>query len=298
MKLTKNELVYLADFYPQASSISLLSTVKVEKNGREEDTLNKKGILIDGVITKEAKELLDVVAGANHASRLVVRDALTYLEKYTYRVGETIVVVENEGSEMDFSILEDLGAIGFDVSQYVGLSSRKTTGIEVNFSVEETMAFFALVDIYREYSLKSYLGEDVPDAVSLKAMKEHIEKTGDSSLVDLFRVNFGYQPPTSLDKIMENLIKKECVTKDKDYRLAGEYALFAKSFLVPSTMILIESFSIGSDQALLVGGGLGLVAGVCDQCFILADQEEAEVKAVAGLEMVQTLEGFLLCPEL
>ena len=117
-------------------------------------------------------------------------------------------------------------------------------------------------------------------------------------MVDLFRVNFGYQPPTSLDKIMENLIKKECVTKDKDYRLAGEYALFAKSFLVPSTMILIESFSIGSDQALLVGGGLGLVAGVCDQCFILADQEEAEVKAVAGLEMVQTLEGFLLCPEL
>ena len=298
MKLTKNELVYLADFYPEASSISLLSTVKVEKNGREEDTLNKKGILIDGVITKEAKELLDVVAGANHASRLVVRDALTYLEKYTYRVGETIVVVENEGSEMDFSILEDLGAIGFDVSQYVGLSSRKTTGIEVNFSVEETMAFFALVDIYREYSLKSYLGEDVPDAVSLKAMKDHMEKTGDSSLVDLFRVNFGYQPPTSLDKIMENLIKKECVTKDKDYRLAGEYALFAKSFLVPSTMILIESFSIGSDQALLVGGGLGLVAGVCDQCFILADQEEAEVKAVAGLEMVQTLEGFLLCPEL
>lgn len=298
MKLTKNELVYLADFYPQASSISLLSTVKVEKNGREEDTLNKKGILIDGVITKEAKELLDVVAGANHASRLVVRDALTYLEKYTYRVGETIVVVENEGSEMDFSILEDLGAIGFDVSQYVGLSSRKTTGIEVNFSVEETMAFFALVDIYREYSLKSYLGEDVPDAVSLKVMKDHMEKTGDSSLVDLFRVNFGYQPPTSLDKIMENLIKKECVTKDKDYRLAGEYALFAKSFLVPSTMILIESFSIGSDQALLVGGGLGLVAGVCDQCFILADQEEAEVKAVAGLEMVQTLEGFLLCPEL
>lgn len=298
MKLTKNELVYLADFYPQASSISLLSTVKVEKNGREEDTLNKKGILIDGVITKEAKELLDVVAGANHASRLVVRDALTYLEKYTYRVGETIVVVENEGSEMDFSILEDLGAIGFDVSQYVGLSSRKTTGIEVNFSVEETMAFFALVDIYREYSLKSYLGEDVPDAVSLKAMKDHMEKTGDSSLVDLFRVNFGYQPPTSVDKIMENLIKKECVTKDKDYRLAGEYALFAKSFLVPSTMILIESFSIGSDQALLVGGGLGLVAGVCDQCFILADQEEAEVKAVAGLEMVQTLEGFLLCPEL
>ena len=298
MKLTKNELVYLADFYPQASSISLLSTVKVEENGEEEESLNKKGILTDGVLTKEAKELLDVVAGANHASRLVVRDALTYLEKYTYRVGETIVVVENEGSEMDFSILEDLGAIGFDVSQYVGLSSRKTTGIEVNFSVEETMAFFALVDIYREYSLKSYLGEDVPDAVSLKAMKDHMEKTGDSSLVDLFRVNFGYQPPTSLDKIMENLIKKECVTKDKDYRLAGEYALFAKSFLVPSTMILIESFSIGSDQALLVGGGLGLVAGVCDQCFILADQEEAEVKAVAGLEMVQTLEGFLLCPEL
>ena len=298
MKLTKNELVYLADFYPQASSISLLSTVKVEKNGREEDTLNKKGILIDGVITKEAKELLDVVAGANHASRLVVRDALTYLEKYTYRVGETIVVVENEGSEMDFSILEDLGAIGFDVSQYVGLSSRKTTGIEINFSVEETMAFFALVDLYREYSLKSYLGEDVPDALSLKAINDHMPKTGDSSLVDLFRVNFGYQPPTSLDKIMENLIKKECVTKDKDYRLAGEYALFAKSFLVPSTMILIESFSIGSDQALLVGGGLGLVAGVCDQCFILADQEEAEVKAVAGLEMVQTLEGFLLCPEL
>jgi len=298
MKLTKNEIVYLADLYPEASSISLLSTVKAEKNGKEEDSLKKKGILADGVLTKEAKELLDVIAGANHAARLVVRDGLTYFEKYTYRVGENIVVVENEGSEMDVAILEDLASIGFDVSQYVGLSSRRTTGIEINFSVEETMAFFALVDLYREYSLKSYLGEDVPDAVSLKAMDDHMGKTGDSSLVDLFRVNFGYQAPASLEKTMEDLIKKDCVTKEKDYRLAGEYALFAKSFLVPSTLILIESFSIGSDQVLMVGGGLGLVAGVCDQCFILADQEEVEVKAVAGLEMIQTLEGFLLCPEL
>ena len=298
MKLTKNEIVYLADLYPEASSISLLSTVKAEKNGKEEESLKKKGVLADGALTKEAKALLDVVAGANHASRLIVRDALTYLEKYTYRVGETIVMVENQGAEMDVTILEDLSAIGFDVSQYVGLSSRKTTGIEINFSVEETMVFFALVDLYREYSLKSYLGEDVPDGVSLKAIKDHMTKTGDSSLVELFRVNFGYQQPDSLDKIMDNLVKKDCVTKEKDYRLAGEYALFAKSFLVPSTMILVESFSIGPDQVLLVAGGLGLVAGVCDQCFILADQEEVEIKAVAGLEMIQTLEGFLLCPEL
>lgn len=298
MKLTKNELVYLSDLYPEASSISLLSTVNAEKNGKEEDSLKEKDILVDGVLSKEAKEVLDVVAGANHASRLLVRDGLTYLEKYTYRVGETIVVVENEGQEMDVTILEDLASIGFDVSQYVGLSSRKTTGIEIVFSVEETMAFFALVDLYREYSLKSYLGEEVPDAVSLKLMKNHMNKTGDSSLVDLFRVNFGYQPPDSLEKTLESLVEKGCITKEKDYRLAGEYALFAKSFLVPSVMILIESFSIGPDQTLLVGGGLGLVAGVCDQCFILADQEEVEVKAVAGLEMVQTLEGFLLCPEL
>ncbi|MDX9888597.1 MAG: hypothetical protein RBS51_04940 [Anaerovoracaceae bacterium] len=298
MKLTKKELVYLSDIYPEASSISLLSTVNAEKDGKEEDSLKEKGVLADGGLTKEAKEILDIVAGANHASRLVVRDGLTYLEKYTYRVGENIVVVENEGSEMDVTILKDFSSIGFDVSQYVGLSSRKTTGVEIVFSVEETMAFFALVDLYREYSLKSYFGEEVPDAVSLKAMKEHMGKTGDSSLVDLFRVNFGYQPPNSLEKTLESLIKKECISKDKDYRLAGEYALFAKNFLVPSSMILVESFSIGSDQVLLVGGGLGLVAGVCDQCFIFADLEEVEVKAVAGLEMVQTLEGFLICPEL
>ena len=284
MKLTKKELVYLSDIYPEASSISLLYTVNAEKDGKEEDSLKEKGVLADGGLTKEAKEILDIVAGANHASRLVVRDGLTYLEKYTYRVGENIVVVENEGSEMDVTILKDFSSIGFDVSQYVGLSSRKTTGVEIVFSVEETMAFFALVDLYREYSLKS--------------MKEHMGKTGDSSLVDLFRVNFGYQPPNSLEKTLESLIKKECISKDKDYRLAGEYALFAKNFLVPSSMILVESFSIGSDQVLLVGGGLGLVAGVCDQCFIFADLEEVEVKAVAGLEMVQTLEGFLICPEL
>lgn len=298
MKLTKNELVYLSDFYPEASSISLLSTLKTEKNGKEEESLKNKGILVDGKLSKEAKEVFDVVAGANHASRLLVRDGLTYLEKYTYRVGETIVVVENEGEEMDLNILEDLATIGFDVSQYVGLSSRKTTGIEIMFSIEETMAFFVLVDLYREYSLKSYLGEDVPDAVSLEAMKNHMDKRGDSSLVDLFRVNFGYQTPDSLEKTLESLVDKEYLTKEKDYRLAGEYALFAKSFLIPGVMILIESFSIAPDQTLLVGGGMGLVAGVCDQCFILADQEEVEVKAVAGLEMVQTLEGFLLCPEL
>lgn len=298
MKLTKNELVYLADFYPEASSISLLSTIKVEKNGKEEDSLKDKGILDGGKLTKEAKAVLDVIAAANHASRLIVRDSLTYLETYTYRVGEAIAVVENEGAEMEVSLLEDLKTIGFKVSQYVGLSSRKTTGIEMEFSGEEAIAFFGIVDLYREYSLKSYLAGDVPDAISLKAIKDHMGQKGDSSLVDLLRVNLGYKEPGSLEKTIDSLIEKGCVTKDKDYRLAGEYALFAKSFLIPSTMILMESFSIGSDKELLIGGGLGLVAGVCDQCILLADQNEVELKAVAGLEMVQTLEGFLLCPEL
>ena len=298
MKLTKNELVYFADFYPEASSISLLSTIKVEKNGKEEETLNKKGILVDGVLTKEAKEIIDVLAEANHASRLIVRDSLTYLETYTYRVGETVVVVENEGEEMEVYIPEDLKTIGFNVSQYIGLSSRKTTGIEMNFLGEEAIAFFAIVDLYRGYNLKSYFGDDVPDDISLKAIKDHMSKAADSSLVDILRVNFGYQEPESLEKTLDSLIQKGCVTKDKNYRLAAEYALFAKNFLVPSTMILVESFSIGADNVLLIGGGVGLVAGVCDQCFFLADQKEVEVKAVAGLEMVQTLEGFLLCPEL
>ncbi|PKM85256.1 MAG: hypothetical protein CVU86_03060 [Firmicutes bacterium HGW-Firmicutes-11] len=295
-----NEIAYLADRFPQATTISLFQTTRAATNGNEAATLAAKGVLEDGVIAAAARPVLEILADAKQAARLIVRDGLTVLEAYAYRLGETIALVENQGEDIDISLPEDFSHIGYDVSQYIGTSARKTTGIEVLLPEEEAMTLLALIDVYRHWTLRSYLGEEVADTVLLEDIQRQAAATGDSSLTDLFRISFGYEAPeeNQISRVLDTLVKKEIVTKEDGYRLRPEYALFAKSFLVPATSLLVESFSIDAEGQLVIGGGLGLTAGVCDHVFFLVDAEEVELKAVAGLEMMQTIEGFLACPEL
>lgn len=298
MKLKMNEVTYLAKRYPQASTISLFSTTQTAIEGTEEETLKQKGILKDGSLTQDAKRVFDIIAKATQASRLIVRDGLTLLEKYTYRVGEDIALVENQGEDVELSLPENFSLIGYEVSQYIGTSARKTTGIEMVLPVDEAMVLLALIDLYRQYAILAYLDQDVADVITIDEIQKHISKKSNSSLMDLFRANSGYSAPEDIEKTIGALMKKDCVTKNGGYRLSAEYALFAKNFLVPSTMILVESYSIGPDGVLSVGGGIGLTADVCDQAFFLTDTDEVEMKAVAGLEMIKIIEGFLACPVL
>lgn len=300
MKLSMNEIAYLAERFPEASTISLFRTIRAVGNGDEAATLEEKGVLKNGAIAETALPILQILSDSNNAARLIVRDGLTVLEFYTYRVGETIVLVENQGEAIELSLPEDFARIGYEVSQYIGTSARKTTGIEILLPEGEAMALLTLIDVYRHWTLRSYLGDEVADAVSLEEIQKQSMATGDSSLTDLFRISFGYEAPEGelMDLALEALTRKEIVTKEDGYRLSPEYAIFAKSFLVPSTSLLVESFHIDADGMLVVGGGLGLAAGVCDLTFFLVDSEEVEIKAVAGLEMIKTIEGFLACPEL
>lgn len=300
MKLSMKEIAYLAGHFPDATTISLFRTVRAELQGDEADTLEKKGVLQNGMLSEKAKPTLEILAVARQAARLVVRDGLTVLEAYAYRVDDTIALVENQGAEAEIRLLEDFTEIGYEVAQYIGTSARKTTGIEAAFPEAEAMALLALIDVYRHWTLRSYLGEEVSDAVSLKEIRQQGNAAGDSSLVDLFRTSFGYESPEgdALPAALDALVRKGVATNEGGYRLSAEFALFAKSFLVPATSLLVESFSIDSEGVLVVGGGMGLSAGVCDHVFFLVDEAEMEMKAMAGLELLQMIEGFLACPEL
>lgn len=300
MKLSITEIAYLAKHFPDASTISLFRTLRMEPQGGEEDALGKKGVLRNGDLSTEAKEILEVLANARQGARLIVRDGLTVLEVYAYRAGDTIALVENQGTEAEIWLPEDFSGIGHDVAQYIGTSARKTTGIEAAFPEAEAMALLALIDVYRHWTLRSYLGDEVSDAVTLEEIRRQATATGDSSLTDLFRTNFRYESPEgdALSVALDALVRKGVVTNEGGYRLGIEYALFAKNFLVPATSLLVESFSINAEGLLVVGGGLGLSAGVCDHVFFLVDEDEMEMKAMAGLELLQAIEGFLACPEL
>ncbi len=300
MKLSLSELTYLADRFPNASTISLFTTRKSLLKGDESAKLEAKGVLKNGTLSSAAQQTLEILAKAKQAARLLVRDGLTVLELYAYRVGDDIAFVENQGTEMLIRMPEDFTALGHDIAQYIGTSARKTTGLEIALPETEAMTLLALIDVYRNWTLRSYLGLEVGDAVTAKDIEQHMQANGDSSLVDLFRTSFGYENTTgeTLIKALDSLISRGLVTSNEGYRLNPEYALFAKNFLVPATSILVESFSIDSTGQLKIAGGLGLTAGVCDQVFFLVDESEMELKTVAGLEMLQMIEGFLACPEL
>jgi hypothetical protein len=300
MNLTMKEVVFLADQFPNKTTISLFSTLQAKLDGTEEESLRKKGIISNGHLSSEAKAILEVVAYAKQASRLIVRDSLSLLEKYTYRVDDIIALVENRGDDIEVSLPEDFSTIGYELSQFIGMASRKTTGIEIVLSKNEIMTLLTLIDIYREQALALYLEEKVVGTICLESIRSQWKKSGENGLVHLFRTDFGYPLPAdgSLKQLLAQLIEKGCVMEDEGYHLSPEYALFAKQFLIPDTMIIVESFSINEEDLLIVGGGMGIAAGVRDQAFFIADNEEVEMKAVAGLEMIQTIEGFLACPVL
>jgi hypothetical protein len=298
MKLTMKEIAFLAEQFPERTTLSLFSTVKQTPDGTEEVSLGQKGIFKDGLLSQEAKAILSVVASAEQASRLIVQDSLTLLEKYTYRVGDTIALVENLGDTLEISLPEDFSTIGYEVSQFIGMSNQKTTGIEVLLPVDEAMTLLAVIDHYRNYALKEYLGEAVEEEITIDGIKKFLASKETNSLVQMLKVNYGYQEPieSAVLPALEKLAEKGCVSGKDRYQLTPEYALLAKRFLIPETMVLIEGFSINEEGVLVVAGGMGLSAGIKDQIFCIIDNEEMELKAVAGLEMLQTIEGFLACP--
>lgn len=300
MKLTTKEIAYIAKEFDDITDISLFANINETLEGSEARSLVEKGIYKDGKLTEQAEEILEIVAKADNSSRLLLRDNFFIIEKYTYRVNEKMVLAENDGGEFSFSLINNFDALKDGLAQFVGNSLIKTTEIEVLLSADELMVLLALVDIYRHKALLAYTEQAVSSLISLGDITKQLNEPTANSLVQMLKKNYNFSGPEEKASkvILDKIAEKQCVSTTNGYALTDNYALFANNFLIPESIILIESFAINKDSEVLTSGVLFVSAGIKDIGLFIFGEDLIEFSTVSGGQMLQLVENFLRCPDL
>lgn len=305
MKLTQQEISYLSGILTNKSKLSIFSNVKAETIGTEAQSLEEKGILSNGKITKEFEGILKISEEARSCARLIVKDGGFFLEKYTYKGKdadgkEAIILAENDNGEMVFSRLESFPELLASLAELTGMSFLKSADVEILLSSKELMVLMAGIDLYRINALLDYLGQSRKTEFSAEDFAEHLKHLPKNSLVGMLINHYNYTVPeeSELSGILGALEQKKVLSKGEKYRLAGQYEAFAANFLIPQTMVMLEAFQETADGNLITTGMLFTASGIKDIGAFLFTGEEVEFSSVSGGYMLKIIENFLHCPDL
>lgn len=298
MKLTKNELTFLAKEFETKSDISLFSNIKADCDGTEEKKLKEKGIYANGKLSSEASELLGTAAKANACAKLVIRDRYCFLEKYVYKDHDNYVLVENAGGEMAFSKIENFSMLISETSQFTGNSVIKSTDISIELKPDELLVLLAVADIYRRNALLAFAnGEKIDNKLEEKDIVSFLKKPYPNSFMQMLVKNYEYRIPEekSVKLLLEQLSEKGCIKIEGGYFLTSEYAAFAGNFLIPDTVIMAEQYIIDDNKQLTASNSLFISAGVKDIASIAFGLDEVKFFSISGDELMDILLSFLSC---
>lgn len=300
MKLTTSEITFLAGQFSEKTPISLFSSINAAPSGMEEKSLKEKGVLTENGLSQEAAGILQTVAGAARCARVVLRDNFSILEKYTYRKDDKLVLVENDGGEMLFSSPENLSNTIAEYSEYTGMSTIRTTGIQALLPQDEFLVLLAVFDLYRRDSLLSYMGQEVQTEISESVIIRQLEVPMPNSLVQMLKKNYGcaVPKPSSMPSILDKIRQAGCITADQNVSLSAEFAAFAGSFLIPECTAVMEVLNLTSANEIVSTSALAVCAGVKDIASFLFASEGIELSAVSGMQLLKMMENFLVCPDI
>lgn len=301
MKLTINEIAFLAGAYREKSPLSLFANIDARLDGTEEKSLVKKGVYIDGGLSPQAKEMLDVAAGAGRCARVALKDNSCMVEKYVYRDGEKIVLVENDGGDLLFSVPDGWSKTLSEISEFTGISRIKSSSIEVLLPVEQMMALLAVIDLSRKNALNSYIGNNVENGpIAYTDIVRHLENPGKNSFVHMLKKNYNFSVPEAgeVGALLGGLSDKGCIRLENGCSLQAEYAVFANSFLIPETVVIMEAFNADEHGRVTSGATLCVCAGVKDIASFIFSPEGIELSSISGMQLMQMVENFLNCPDI
>ncbi len=299
MRLTKTELSYLGKKYKKTNPLALFSSIETALTGDEEKTLEEKEVLKGGNTTQQNDKLLNTIADPQRCTRLILKDGSYFIEKYAYRTGEEYALAENDDGEVIISPREHLDEALFQISQWVGMSDLKTFNLETTLLNDETVVLLAITDIQRERVLGSYLAEKGLDEISYIQIREHLENPAQGSLLRILTGNYKFAIPKAEEtkEILDRLISKNIVAFQTGYSLLGDYVDFASSFLIPKSVIMLETFNLNEQNEISGAGVLCLWAGMKEIISIVFREGATEINSISGRQLLQMIEDFLNCPE-
>ncbi|MEI7885095.1 MAG: hypothetical protein WCI30_07060 [Clostridia bacterium] len=301
MKLTINEITFLSALYEGKTPLSLFANVQAPLDGTESTSLADKGVMENGVLTEAAKEILDIVAMTKKCARVMLKDSNCVVEKYTYKVDNNLVLVENAGGEMLFSMNPNFATTMSELAEFTGMSRIKNTELEILLSVEEMLVLLAIIDIYRKNALLSYVGTGPEKAaVAFSEIIKQLDTPVSNSFVVMLKKNYNYLVPEAKNakSVLDKLVAKNCIAFNDGYELLAEYAIFAKSMLIPETILMLEALNIQEKGAVSSASALCICAGIKDCASLLFSKNEIELTAISGMQLLQMTENMLKCPEI
>jgi hypothetical protein len=299
MLLTTKEMAFLLPAFTDQTALSLFSNLSATPDGSEYGSLIKKGIIQGDSYSPEALEVLMLIAKPERCSRLVVQNEYYIIEKYTYKSGDKIVLAENSNGELLFSQPQDFGDVVISLSDLFGLSKIKTTDLFVSLQANELVVLLAIIDIFRKNTLMTCAGQPPSvTAVSVQDIANELASGFDNGLVKILAKNYNCRiPPTpEIEALLSSLTQKNCITYEQGYQLAQNYATLAKSFLVPESIVLFETFELLGKDELSAAGSVCVTAGLHDIISFSFAGNIIEFSTISATQMLYTIEEFLNCP--
>lgn len=301
MKLSTKEIAYLSAIYMKKTQLSLFANINNPLDGTEEKSLAEKGVYKDGALSQAAKEVLDIVAGARICSRIVLKDSFCVVEKYAYRADEKVVLVENDAGDLLFSVPQSLSQTMSELSEFIGISRIKSVNMEALLAPEEMMVLLAMVDLYRRNAFGSYMNSLKTKAeVQFSDIVKQLDQPMPNSLVQMLKNNYHYTVPHSerTKEILEKLIGERYIINNKAYELTDVYAAFASNFLIPETIVMMETYNLNMNDEVVSASALCVCAGIKDIASFIFSKDEVELTSISGMQLLQMTENFLSCPDI
>lgn len=298
MKLTLEEISYLSKIFPHKNAIGLLSNVNAPLKGNEQETLTKKGFLENDKFAPGIEEFLAIVAQPERVCRLVVQSGYLFVEKYSYRKKDKLVLVENENRDILLSVPDDLKRVVHQMIDLFGGSNLKTVDFSQKFSKNELFTFFAVVDLYRKDTLRAYLNEtSTTESFTLEQIAQQLEKPSSTDLVAMLKANYKQLRLFDLNEPLSELRKRGLIEKEGSTKFTLVPMLLARNSLFVRSITLLEILALKQD-VLSVLSVLFLNFSVHDVLRLQFLKDEILVESVAARDQIQEIELAMACPEI
>lgn len=298
MKLTLEEISYLSKIFPHKNAIGLLSNVNAPLKGNEQETLTKKGFLENDKFAPGIEEFLAIVAQPERVCRLVVQSGYLFVEKYSYRKKDKLVLVENENRDILLSVPDDLKRVVHQMIDLFGGSNLKTVDFSQKFSKNELFTFFAIVDLYRKDTLRAYLNEtSTTGSFTLEQIAQQLEKPSSTDLVAMLKANYKQLTLFDLNEPLSELRKRGLIEKEGSTKFTLVPMLLARNSLFVRSITLLEILALKQD-VLSVLSVLFFNFSVHDVLRLQFLKDEVLVESVAARDQIQEIELAMACPEI
>lgn len=304
MKLKLNEIVYLQQLYKETTPLSLIANLTAATDGTEGLSLGEKGILNGDAAGEAAKKPLDLLAHPKSCSRIVLKNPFCTIEKYVYRKDDERLLVENNNGEMDITLMTTESPVQFELAQWMGATSIKTAEFSSTLSFDELLCFLSLLDFHRKNVLRGYLGENsLKDSLSetmlLKIMSFDATASPDESVSLIHAVikSYGLKLPSieGIKKALGGLKDKGVIANTDNISLKDNYKIFAQYFLVPDTVLMLESLQLLGDGSVNAANSLAIGSGVLSWLLITFGEKDAEIMSVSSVELLEGVRQHLIC---